>query len=210
MIRSVSSGAAMMVRAQAATSPSPQGERAPEQESQHARGITDQQTSPTSAGQELTPDDQKEVTRLRKRDAEVKQHEQAHKAAGGAYAGAPQYEYETGPDGKRYAVGGSVSISTSAVSGDPAATVRKMEQVIRAALAPAQPSGQDRSVASSAQAKIARARAEMQAERQPEESEDGGAGMRAAGAYAKVAAPEVEVSTMKKLACQKCGGAHAM
>ncbi|MEQ9335590.1 MAG: putative metalloprotease CJM1_0395 family protein, partial [Miltoncostaeaceae bacterium] len=29
-----------------------------------------------------------------------------HAAAGGQYAGAPSFTYQTGPDGKRYAVGG--------------------------------------------------------------------------------------------------------
>ena len=73
---------------------------------------------------------------------------QAHMAAAGGNArGGPSYEYQTGPDGKRYAVGGEVSIDASAVSGDPKATIRKAQQVCRAALEPGDPSGQDRSVA---------------------------------------------------------------
>ena len=61
----------------------------------------------------------------------------------------------------RYAVGGEVSIDSSPVEGDPAATITKMEQVKRAALAPAEPSGQDRSVASSAAQAEAAARMEL-------------------------------------------------
>jgi hypothetical protein len=48
------------------------------------------------------------------------------------------------PDGCDYALGGEVAIDTSAIAGDPEATLRKMEQIRRAALAPANPSGQDR------------------------------------------------------------------
>ena len=78
----------------------------------------------------------------------VRAHEQAHKAAAGAHAkGGPTYEYQSGPDGKRYAVGGEVQIDTSPVPNDPQATIQKMQQVQRAANAPAEPSSQDRRVA---------------------------------------------------------------
>ena len=100
---------------------------------------------------ELSQEEQRQVEQLQTRDREVHQHEQAHLAAAGGYArGGASYEYETGPDGKRYAVGGEVSIDTSKVSGDPEATIRKAQIVHRAALAPAEPSSQDRSIASQA------------------------------------------------------------
>jgi hypothetical protein len=100
---------------------------------------------------ELSQEEQSQVEQLETRDREVRQHEQAHLAAAGGYArGGASYEYETGPDGKRYAVGGEVSIDTSKVSGDPEATIRKAQIVYRAALAPAEPSSQDRSIASQA------------------------------------------------------------
>ncbi len=91
----------------------------------------------------------------------MRAHEQAHARVGGQHAGSPEYQFERGPDGKSYAVGGSVSISTAPVPGDPQATVQKMEQVKRAALAPAEPSGQDRRVAADAEAKRTNARAEI-------------------------------------------------
>lgn len=109
----------------------------------------------------LTPEEEQTVDDLQQRDAEVRRHEQAHAAAGGQYAGAPTYEYERGPDGQFYAVGGEVSIDTSAIPGDPEATIAKMQQVRRAALAPAQPSPQDRRVATEAQQAIVEARAEL-------------------------------------------------
>ena len=103
----------------------------------------------------------RQVDKLKQRDTEVRQHEQAHLAAAGPYArGGPTFEYQTGPDGKRYAVGGEVQIDTSPVEGDPQATIQKMQAVRAAALAPAEPSAQDRSVAAKAAAEIQKARAE--------------------------------------------------
>ncbi len=78
-------------------------------------------------------------------------HEQAHKAAAGPHGGPISFSFTTGPDGKRYAVEGEVPIDVSPVEGDPEATVRKMQQVRSAALAPAEPSVADRQVAARAQ-----------------------------------------------------------
>ena len=51
-------------------------------------------------------------------------------AAAGAHSrGGPSYEYQRGPDNRQYAVGGEVQIDTSAVSGDPEATIRKAQTV---------------------------------------------------------------------------------
>jgi hypothetical protein len=102
--------------------------------------------------------EQLEITKRVTRDQDVRTHEQAHAAVGGQYAGAPTYAYERGPDGKRYAVGGEVGIDAGPIANDPEATLRKMEVVIRAALAPAEPSAQDRQVAAQAQAQMSEAR----------------------------------------------------
>ena len=108
---------------------------------------------------------------LKRRDREVRTHEQAHKASGGAYTGSIRLSYQMGPDGKRYAVEGSVPIDVSPVPGDPAATLRKMEVVHRAANAPASPSSADRAVAAQAQRATQQARAQMAAERYAQASE---------------------------------------
>jgi hypothetical protein len=113
----------------------------------------------------LNEEDQKELEEMKRRDREVRTHEQAHKAAGGAYAGAMRLTFQMGPDGKRYAVEGSVPIDVSPVAGDPAATLRKMEVVARAANAPASPSGADRAVAAQASRAMQQARAQLAAER---------------------------------------------
>ena len=90
------------------------------------------------------------LARLKATDAAVKRHEQAHLAVAGDLArGGAHFEYRKGPDGKRYAVGGDVSIDVSRER-DPEETIRKMERVRAAALAPAQPSPQDRRVAATA------------------------------------------------------------
>ena len=100
-------------------------------------------------GRPLNKAAQAEVDQLRRIDRQVRRHEQAHKAAGGRFAGAISYDYSQGPDGRRYAVGGEVGIDVSKEA-DPAATIAKMRQVKAAASAPADPSAQDRAVAASA------------------------------------------------------------
>lgn len=116
----------------------------------------------------LSDAEQKQVNELKVRDREVRAHEQAHKAVGGQYTGSISYDYQSGPDGKQYAVGGEVPIDASEIPGDPAATIEKMRVVKAAALAPAEPSGQDRKVAAMADAKSAQARAELNAQKAEE------------------------------------------
>jgi len=118
---------------------------------------------------ELTEEEQEVVDDLKERDAEVRRHEQAHAAVGGPYAGSPSYTYQQGPDGRRYAVGGEVSIDTAPIEGDPEATIRKLETVRRAALAPAEPSPQDQRVAAQASAGILQAQGELSAQRREEQ-----------------------------------------
>lgn len=131
---------------------------------------------------QLTEEEQAEVEKLKNRDAEVRRHEQAHKAAAGGHAsGGPKFEYETGPDGKQYAVGGHVDVDTSPVSGDPRATIAKMQQLQRAALAPAEPSSKDRQVAAKAAQQEREARAELAKERQESQAAGGATGAVAAG-----------------------------
>lgn len=124
---------------------------------------------------ELSEEEQAEVRELKQRDQEVRRHEQAHKASAGQHAsGGPSFEYTTGPDGKRYAVGGEVSIDTSEVSGDPQATIAKMQQIQRAASAPATPSSQDRAVAAQAAASERAARAELAEQRRSQMTDESG------------------------------------
>lgn len=124
--------------------------------------------SSTDAGQ-LSEQDLELIRQLSQRDREVRAHEEAHVAAGGPYVrGGPHFNYQVGPDGKQYAIGGEVSIDTSAVPGDPEATMRKAMAVRRAALAPAHPSAQDRNVAAMATSLYLKASQELVAKRSQE------------------------------------------
>ena len=121
---------------------------------------------------ELSPQEQAVVTELQQRDREVRAHEAAHLAAGGPYiTGGPTYSYHTGPDGRRSAVGGEVSIDTSPER-TPEATIQKAEMVQRAALAPANPSPQDYAVAAAASELEIEGRIELQRQRADEKSAD--------------------------------------
>ncbi|MBK1717770.1 hypothetical protein CKO27_08975 [Thiocystis violacea] len=116
--------------------------------------------------QALSSEEQNVIAQLKVRDAEVRAHEQAHLAAGGGHiTSGPSYSYQQGPDGKRYAIGGEVGIDTSMDSGDPAGNLQKARAIIRAAMAPANPSGQDQSVAAAAQSMEADAQQALREER---------------------------------------------
>ncbi|MDB4327423.1 putative metalloprotease CJM1_0395 family protein [bacterium] len=125
-----------------------------------------------SAGKENAEEQQQEkqlqaeqqVTELKQRDSEVRAHEQAHASIGGQYAAQPEYEYEIGPDGRRYAVSGEVSIDISKAS-TPEETIRKAQRIKAAALAPAEPSAQDLRVATEATQIALEARSEIASEK---------------------------------------------
>lgn len=115
--------------------------------------------------QELTREEQALLRKLKARDAEVRAHEAAHQAAAGALAtGGTAYQYQRGPDGKNYAVGGHVSINTSK-GRTPEDTLQRAQQIRAAALAPAAPSSQDLKVAAAASKMAMEAQRELQKER---------------------------------------------
>ena len=126
---------------------------------------------------QLSEAELKEVAELKKRDREVRQHENAHRAAAGQYARGMNLILEQGPEGRSYAVGGEVTIDTSEISGDPEATIAKARQIRSAAQAPSNPSAQDRQVAAQASKMEAEAQAEKmretQAARNGAEADDG-------------------------------------
>lgn len=109
----------------------------------------------------LDPAELDQRTRLQSRDAEVKTHEKAHQAAaGGLSSGGMSLVYQTGPDGRAYAVGGSVQIDTSE-GRTPEETIQKARKVRAAALAPSDPSSTDIKVAARASQMEAQAMAEL-------------------------------------------------
>jgi hypothetical protein len=142
------------------------------------------------------------ISSLKSRDAEVSSHERAHAAVGGQHAGSPTYSYKTGPDGVKYAVSGEVSIDTSKVSGDPQATLQKAQQIKAAALAPAEPSGQDRKVAAKADQMASEARSDLQ------DSNNGGKSSRVSSTHHESHAQDY-FSGQQKLAIEGEPEAHA-
>ena len=132
-----------------------------------ANKTTPAKRQPSTPSQE----DQAAIAELSRRDAEVRRHEAAHAAAGGQFAGAPTFQFTKGPNGRSFAVSGEVSIDLSPVPGDPQATIQKMRQVKRAALAPANPSAADRGVAASADKQALAAQLELNKQR-AEEAQD--------------------------------------
>jgi hypothetical protein len=129
----------------------------PEQSEQDAK--QEQKKEQKVAEQEQQ--DAEQIKELKARDTEVRIHEQAHATVGGQYAGSPSYEYQRGPDGTNYAVGGEVQIDVAEIKGDPQATIEKMQTVRAAALAPQEPSSADRSIAADATQKLMAAQAEL-------------------------------------------------
>ena len=118
----------------------------------------------------LSPEQQAQVQKLKATDQKVRQHEAAHQAAGAGLTGGANYQYVRGPDGRQYAVSGEVSINTSP-AGTPEATLAKARQIRAAALAPADPSPQDRAVAAAASLMESQARAEVARKQQEEQTQ---------------------------------------
>jgi hypothetical protein len=131
----------------------------------------EQKTNSQKNFTELSQDEKKVVYELQARDTEVRAHEAAHQAAGGGLTGGANYSYQRGPDGKMYAIGGEVSISIPKGS-TPEEKIANAQQVIAAALAPADPSAQDMSVAASARAMMIEAQQEKAKKAYEEQSSE--------------------------------------
>ncbi len=121
----------------------------------------------------LTPAEQQLVQQLKQTDRKVRDHEQAHLAVGADLVrSGPSYTYQTGPDKQRYAVSGEVSIDVSP-GRTPEETIPKAQHIRATALAPADPSPQDRSVAATASRMEGEARIELAVQQQVETKNPG-------------------------------------
>lgn len=143
-------------------------------------------TDPNAQDHADSPEVADYVSRLSSADREVRAHEAAHVAAGGSnITSGVSFSFQTGPDGKAYAVGGEVGIDISPVPGNPQATITKMMMVRAAALAPADPSPQDLAVAAAAAQIEAAARAQIAAQAQAKFSEIHSTGKTAVSPYSR-------------------------
>ena len=166
-----------------------------EQEQQEAK--QEQQKEQKVAEQEQQ--DAEQIKELKARDTEVRIHEQAHATVGGQYAGSPSYEYQRGPDGTNYAVGGEVQIDVAEIKGDPKATIEKMQTVRAAALAPQEPSGADRSIAADATQKLMAAQAELASQSADVDADSGKSTFKINSEYAEDSATQTsEIKTAKR------------
>jgi len=157
----------MSIGAISSSSPTPARDTPPARPAAPSEPATTAPSSTTTTS--LTPEALKLVDQLKSRDTEVRQHEQAHLAtAGGLAVSGASYTYQRGPNGVSYAIGGEVNIDTSP-GGTPEETIARARTIQAAALAPAEPSGADRSVAAQAQQMEAQARAEL-AQRQTQDA----------------------------------------
>ncbi|WP_417804723.1 putative metalloprotease CJM1_0395 family protein [Thalassospira lucentensis] len=130
-------------------------------EYRQARETNEKQDGVTGVGSassnaDLEPAEKATVAQLQARDSAVRQEERAHAAAAGPYGSAPQYEYQIGPDGKAYAIGGHVDVGIS-MTGSAADRDRALATLQNAAMAPNAPSGAD--MAAFRQASLQRATA---------------------------------------------------
>lgn len=144
-----------------------------------------QNSRPTQAAgpAQLTPEQQQEVLKLKQIDQKVRQHEAAHMATGAGLTSGANYQYMRGPDGKQYAVAGEVRIDVSAAQ-TPQQTIDKAKRILAAALAPADPSSQDRAVAAQAAQMMVRAQLELSQSKNAEENGQGADMNSALAAYA--------------------------
>ncbi len=108
---------------------------------------------------ELTQDEKLQLNQLKAADTKVRAHEAAHQS-GPAASGGASFTYEKGPDGVMYAVAGEVPVRIQTGS-TPQESISNLQGVIATALAPADPSPQDLSVASKARVMLMKAQQEF-------------------------------------------------
>jgi hypothetical protein len=143
------------------------------------------------AAPQLSDEEQMQISKLKARDTQVRQHEQAHlSASGGLNVSGASYTYQKGPNGVNYAVAGDVKIDISP-GRTPEETLARAEKITDAALAPADPSPVDRSVAASAQNMAQQARIELQ------QQESGSNSQKAADTRAQVSQSYENIDTTK-------------
>lgn len=85
-----------------------------------------------------------EVRTLRIQERQVRRTQFVKAAVGGATVTGASYQFDIGPDGHRYIVGGDVALDVNPVEGDPRATIHKMQRVRAAAVISHTPTRNDR------------------------------------------------------------------
>ncbi len=94
----------------------------------------------------LSASEREQLRRLQAADTAVRRHEGLHFRAAGGLGGTPNYQTVTGPDGKQYAVAGSVDVSGTR-GADAEQAAREAQTLVLAATAPGDASAADISAA---------------------------------------------------------------
>lgn len=140
---------------------SPAARRKQENEEKARIIKSDSHTETSTNNLKLSQEEQKEVEEMRRINGEVKRRELAHRAVAGNYArGVISYEYETGPDGKKYAVEGHITIDARPILNNPEASIRKAQAIKSVKL--------DRSVSTEAEKMEREVRMELKIEKRKE------------------------------------------
>ncbi|QKF80636.1 putative metalloprotease CJM1_0395 family protein [Halarcobacter ebronensis] len=131
-------------------------------ENNESSSQTNNKQNQNQTGQDTTKlsnEQQVQLAKLKVVDAQVRAHEAAHQSGPAAVGGA-SFTYTKGPDGIMYAIGGEVPVQIE-TSSDPQETISNLQGVIATALAPADPSPQDISIASKARVLMMKAQQEL-------------------------------------------------
>lgn len=128
-------------------------------ESSNQANNENQQQSGNKDSTQLSTDERAQLSELKAADSKVRAHEAAHQS-GPAASGGASFTYEKGPDGVMYAVAGEVPVRIEGGS-TPEESISNLQGVISTAMAPADPSPQDISVASQARVMMMQAQQEL-------------------------------------------------
>lgn len=156
--------------------------------SSQTKSNTQEHNNKSSA--ELSAQDRIELAELKSTDSQVRAHEAAHQS-GPAASGGASFTYKKGPDGIMYAVGGEVPVRIQTGS-TPQETISNLQGVIATALAPADPSPQDISIASKARVMMMKAQQEFAQEIQEKLSNQEGYAQNAKKEYEQNENPSIE------------------
>ncbi len=111
---------------------SPAAIKKQEDEEKALRSISDNDTEKNVNGRQLTEEEKREIEKIRKNGRNVRRRELVYRAVVGNHVrGAASFQYDTGPDGIKYATDGHTSIDTRPVINNPEASIRKAQAIKR-------------------------------------------------------------------------------
>lgn len=151
--------------------------------SNETKNKQEQENSTTKDSTQLSNEEKAQLAELKAADSRVKAHEAAHQS-GPAASGGASFTYKKGPDGVMYAVGGEVPVRIE-TGLTPQESIMNLQGVIATALAPADPSPQDISIASKARVMLMKAQQELSQEIQEKMRNSNGYAQNAKNEYEK-------------------------